>query len=76
MSGISWLHDTLVQRTKERLDVLKDGLAEGVPDGEYRQIVGRCKELKRLLKIDIPELFTDFYQSDAEGEGDLDELPE
>lgn len=78
-SGISWLHDTLLQRAKDRLDFLKDGLAEGVPDVEYRQMVGRCQELKRLIKIDIPELFEDFYKSDADEEssdGELKEMPQ
>lgn len=71
-SGISWLHDTLLQRAQDRLDHLKDGLSEGVPIEEYRQVVGRCKELKRLINIDIPELFTDFYQSDTEEDDDND----
>lgn len=66
ISGVSWLHDTLLQRAQDRLNNLKDGLSEGVPEVEYRQFVGRCKELKRLIEIDIPELFEDFYSSDAE----------
>lgn len=72
MSNISWLHDQLLKRATERLELLKDGLAEGVPTEEYRQIVGRCKELKRLIGIDIPELFTDFYSSDSDDTGDDD----
>lgn len=74
MSGVSWLHDTLLQRTRDRREELKNKLADGVEDlSTYNKYVGRCQELKRLIDTDIPELFKDFYSSDTEEDG-LDEL--
>lgn len=71
-SGISWLHDTLIQRANARREDLKEKIARGAPIHEYTQLVGRCEELRRFISIDVPELFSDFYQSDAEeGEDDV-----
>jgi len=75
-SGVSWLHDTLLKITEARSEKLMRGIANGVPDHEYKQMVGRFRENERLLKVTIPELFTDFYQADDDGEetGELEEL--
>lgn len=72
-SGVSWLHDTLLERLNERRETLKEGIARGVESiKEYRQLVGRCEELRRLINMDIPELFEDFYQADADDDEEDD----
>ena len=75
-SSISWLHDTLLQRLTDRREKLREGVGDGVPDAKYRQFVGRIKELSRLIDIDLPELFEDFYKSDADEESSDGELQE
>lgn len=70
-SGVSWLHERLLTVLKERREFLRNAIASGVPMPEYRQMVGRHREVNRMIDDTIPELFVDFYQSDAEE--DLDE---
>ena len=74
VSGVSWLHDQLRERAQDRIDLLKEGLAEGVPLHEYQAMVGRYKEAKRQLTIVLPELFTEFYQAEKESDEELEEL--
>ena len=74
VSGVSWLHDTLRERAQERVDALKEGIAEGVPLHEYSAMVGRYKEAKRQLTIVLPELFEDFYAAESDAEDELEEL--
>jgi len=74
VSGVSWLHDKLRERAKERVEFLKEGIAEGVPLHEYAAMVGRYKEANRLLNIYLPELFTEFYQAEELSEADLEEI--
>lgn len=75
VSGVSWLHDTLRSRVKERSEWLKEAIAAGVPLEEYRQMVGKYKETQRFLKITLPELFEEFYQADSESDdNELEEL--
>jgi len=73
-SGVSWLHDELVSRAQERVDILKDGIAEGVPLHEYAGMVGRYKEAKRQLTIVIPELFEEFHVAEESDDSSLEEL--
>jgi hypothetical protein len=73
-SGVSWLHDELVALATERVENLKDGIAEGVPLHEYPAMVGRYKEAKRQLSIVIPELFEKFYVADESEDSSLEEL--
>ncbi len=72
-SGVSWLHDELRKSLTERIEFLKNAIARGVPDEEYRQFVGRFREASRL-KDEIDELFVNFYQDDIDEEVDLGEL--
>ena len=75
VSGVSWLHDKMLADATERSDFLKESIAGGVTDGEYRQMVGKYKEIQRFIKITLPETFEEFYQSSDEGESDdLEEL--
>jgi len=75
VSGVSWLHDKLREIMTERMEFLKEGIADGVPQDDYRCMVGRYKEAKRFVGITLPELFTEFYQSSDEGESDeLEEI--
>lgn len=74
-SGVSWLKDKLISMAQERIDNLKEGIAEGVPLHEYAAMVGRYKEAKRALSITIPELFEEFEILDEMEEDDgLEEL--
>lgn len=66
VSGVSWLHDKLLAEITGRAEFLKDAIAGGVPLEEYRQMVGKYKECKRLINITLPEIFTEFYQSSDE----------
>jgi len=72
-SGVSWLYDQLVERAADRVVSLQEGIAEGVPIHEYQAMVGRYKETKRWLHIEIPEIFEAF---NVESEADDDELEE
>jgi len=74
VTGVSWLHDKLRQIAQDRIDVLKDGIAEGVPLHEYQAMVGRYKEAKRLLNITLPEIFEEFYQAEEMVGEELGEL--
>jgi len=76
VSGVSWLHDKLLADMKERSEFLKEAIANGVPDSEYRQMVGKYKETQRFIKITLPETFTEFYQSADEEDGESYELEE
>jgi len=69
-SGVSWLHDRLIQILDERATTLAEGVANGVPEAEYRQFVGRYRECKRFRDDVIPELFIEFYKSDEDEEDD------
>lgn len=76
VTGISWFHDKLHEIMTDRLENLKEGIAEGVPTDEYRQMVGRYKETKRFVGITLPELFKEFYQAEESvvDDGELEEL--
>ena len=67
--GLSWLHGTLKTLAADRCAFLQEGIAEGVPVEEYRQMVGRYKEAKRFRDDVVPELFQAFAAADEE---DLD----
>lgn len=73
-SGVSWLHDKLVEQAEDRVEILKEGIAEGVPLHEYQAMVGRYKEAKRQLTIVIPELFEEFHVADESEDSSLEEL--
>ena len=73
-SGVSWLHDKLRAEAQDRIDILKEGIAEGVPLHEYQAMVGRYKEAKRQLSIVLPEIFADFYQAEEDEGDELGEL--
>lgn len=73
-SGISWLHDRMIRMAEERVETLKEGIAEGVPLHEYGGMVGRYKEAKRQLSIVIPELFEEFNVMDDDEEDGLEDL--
>ena len=69
-TGVSWLHDRLLRELKERKEHLQEGLGEGVPLQQYRQLVGRIQEIKRMIKITLPEIFQELYSAD-EDEDDI-----
>jgi len=73
-SGVSWLQSQLTALAEDRVATLQEGIAEGVPLEEYRQMVGRYKEAKRQLTIVIPELFKEFYQAEETEDEELGEL--
>jgi len=73
-SGVSWLHDRLKEMGTERVEYLKEGIAEGVPLHEYQAMVGRYKEAKRVLSIILPELFEEFYSAEQADDEELEEL--
>lgn len=77
-SGISWLLETLQAKAIERLEFLKEGIAEGVPREEYEQMVGRYKEAKRWRDFMFKETFEEFQQiEDSALENDeLEEMPD
>lgn len=77
VSGISWLLATLQAKAEDRLEHLKEGIAEGVPLEEYAAMVGRYKEAKRWSAFMISETFEEFQQAEEaslEDEG-LEEMP-
>ncbi len=76
VTGVSWFHDKLREIMTDRLEHLKEGIAEGVPQDEYRQMVGRYKEAKRFVGITLPELFKEFYEAEESvgDDGELEEL--
>lgn len=76
-SGLSWLRDRITQAATDRCTILQEGIADGVPQEEYRQMVGRYREAKRWRDIIIPEIFDEFQQADdAAFEQDaLEEMP-
>ncbi len=69
-SGVSWLLDTLKAKAQDRLDLLTEGIADGVPLHEYGAMVGRRKEAKRWVDFMISEVFEEFQQAE---EASLDE---
>ncbi len=76
-SGISWIYDKLRAVAQERLDILTEGIAEGVPLHEYGAMVGRRKEAKRWVDFVLQEIFTEFQQAEEaslDGDG-LEEMP-
>lgn len=77
-SGVSWLRDTLMKMAEDRVEFLKEGIADGVPLHEYGGMVGRYKEAKRLLNISLPEIFEQFQQADDDAfeQDGLEEMPE
>ena len=77
-SGISWLLERMQTEASERLEYLKEGIAEGVPRDEYEQMVGRYREAKRWHKFGIEDIFEEFQkteESQLEDEG-LEEMPD
>lgn len=77
-SGISWLLETLQAKAVDRLEFLKEGIAEGVPRDEYEQIVGRYKEAKRWRDFMFKETFEEFQQAEESSLEDdpLEEMPD
>jgi len=76
-SGVSWLMNRLQGYATERMEFLKEGIAEGVPRAEYEAMVGRYKEAKRWRTFVIEDIFGEFQQteeSQLEDEG-LEEMP-
>ena len=77
-SGVSWLLDRLKTIAQDRLDLLTEGIADGVPLHEYGAMVGRRKEAKRWVAFMISEVFEEFQQAEdsaLEDEG-LEEMPD
>ncbi len=76
-SGISWIYDKLRAVAQERLDVLTEGIAEGVPLHEYGAMVGRRKEAKRWVDFVLQEVFAEFQQAEESSLDDdgLEEMP-
>ena len=74
VTGVSWLHDKLRKKAEERIAILQEGIADGVPLHEYQAMVGRYKEAKRQLSIVLPEIFTEFYQAEESADEELGEL--
>jgi hypothetical protein len=76
-SGISWIYDKLRAVAQERLDILTEGIAEGVPLHEYGAMVGRRKEAKRWVDFVLQEIFTEFQQAEESSLDDdgLEEMP-
>ncbi len=77
-SGISWLLDTLMTKAQDRLDLLTEGIADGVPLHEYGAMVGRRKEAKRWVDFMIKEVFEEFQQAEEASLDDdgLEEMPD
>ena len=74
-SGVSWLLEALQIKAKERMEYLKEGIAEGVPQSEYEQLVGRYRESKRWYTFMVSDTFAEFQQME-EASLDNDELEE
>ena len=76
-SGISWLLGTLQAKAEDRLEYLKEGIAEGVPREEYEQMVGRYKEAKRWRDFMFKETFAEFQQAEESAleDDELEEMP-
>lgn len=74
-SGVSWLHDKLVQELEDRGEALKEGMARGVPVEEYKQFVGRYRE-NREIRFMVTEIFEGFYQDDDDTGDELGDLDE
>lgn len=76
--GISWLLETLQGKAVERLEFLKEGIAEGVPREEYEQMVGRYKEAKRWRDFMFKDTFDEFQQAEESAleDDELEEMPE
>lgn len=73
--GVSWLYSKLNAQFTDRIDFLAHHIANGVPVEEYKQMVGRYREVNRI-NDNLSELFEEFNKSEDEtGEelGDLDE---
>lgn len=77
-SGISWIYDKLRAVAKDRLDILTEGIADGVPLHEYGAMVGRRKEAKRWVDFVLQEIFAEFQQAEEASmeEDGLEELPD
>jgi len=77
-SGVSWLLAKMQDYATDRLEFLKEGIADGVPLEEYAAMVGRYKEAKRWKQFVIEDIFAEFQQaeeSQLEDEG-LAEMPD
>ncbi len=77
-SGVSWLLENLQMKAEERLEHLKEGIAEGVPREEYEQMVGRYKEAKRWKDFMFAETFAEFQQAEESvlEQDELEEMPD
>lgn len=77
-SGVSWLLDRLKAVAKERLDILTEGISDGVPLHEYGAMLGRRKEAKRWVDFTISEIFEEFQKAEdsALEEDGLEEMPD
>ena len=77
-SGVSWLLEQLQQKAYERMEYLKEGIAEGIPRDEYEQMVGRYKEAKRWHDFMFSETFAEFQQAEESVLEDdvLEEMPD
>ncbi len=72
-SSVSWLHDTLRIRLTERAEGLMYKISKGVPQDEYRQMVGRFRENERQ-QSELAELFEEFYTSEDDTGEELGDL--
>jgi len=72
-SGVSWFQNKINAMLEDRKDSLAHTIAGGVPEGEYRQMVGRYKETCRLI-TEFGELFAEFYEADEEDGDGLEEI--
>jgi len=75
-SGVSWLLEKLQQKALDRLEHLKEGIADGVPRDEYEAMCGRYAEAKRWHKFMISEVFEEFQQAEDNSleDDDLEEM--
>jgi len=72
-SGVSWLHDTMRAKLKEREQFLLEACGHGLPYHEYVGFVGRIRECRRQID-ELAETFKDFYQAEEDEDTDLGEL--
>jgi len=77
-SGISWIYDKLRAVAQERVDILTEGIADGVPLHEYGAMVGRRKEARRWVDFVLQEIFQEFQQAEEASLDDdgLAEMPD
>ena len=72
-SGVSWLHDHMREKLEDRAQGLLEYIGKGVPDSEYRQMVGKYHECMRQ-QGELAVLFSEFYQAEEIEDDELGEI--